>query len=188
MTINSYLSKRRVIFSLFFVIAGAFWIWISRLPSVIHNLDLIEAPQVGFKAPDFSLSTLSGDNFTLGETANSPIILNFWASWCPPCRTEMPDFQQAYLEFESQGLLFIAVNATNQDKLTDVISFTDQYQLTFPILLDQTGSTSRAYNIHSLPTTYFIDSQGIIKNILIGGPIPLSLLRIQANILLEENN
>ena len=188
MTVNSYLYKRRVFLSIIIVIAGAFWIWFSRSPSPFQKQELIKAPQVGFKAPDLSLDSLSGENIILSEITNSPVVLNFWASWCPPCRTEMPDFQQAYLEYKNQGVLFIAVNATNQDKLDDVLSFTNQHQLTFPILLDHSGITSKTYNVHSLPTTYFIDNQGIIRKIIIGGPIPLSLLRIQIDYLIEENN
>ena len=98
----------------------------------------------------------------------------------------MAAFQEAFQEYGESDLQIIAINSTNQDSLTDVLRFIEEHGITFPIPLDQTGAVSRDYLIHSLPTTYFIDKNGIIKEVIIGGPIPLSLLRIQASQLLAE--
>jgi len=98
----------------------------------------------------------------------------------------MPAFQEAFNEYGGSDLQIIAINATNQDSLTDVTQFIEEYGISFPILLDLSGTVSRDYLVHSLPTTYFIDKNGVIKEIIIGGPIPLSLLRIQASQLLTE--
>jgi len=113
-------------------------------------------------------------------------MVNFWASWCPPCRAEMPAFQQIVEEYHSTDLIIAAVNLTNQDSLSDAREFINKYQLTFPILFDSNGSASQAYNVYSLPTTFFINRQGYIQKIIIGGPIPISLLRVELDKLLEE--
>jgi len=98
----------------------------------------------------------------------------------------MPDFQQAYIEYSDTDLVLISINSTSQDSLQDVLSFVESYQLTFPILLDTTGIVTRTFNVHSLPTTFFIDRSRIITKVLIGGPIPLSLMRVEINKLLLD--
>ncbi|MCJ7732949.1 MAG: TlpA family protein disulfide reductase [Anaerolineales bacterium] len=184
---KTYLSARKTFYSVALLLAGVFWIWFSRLPISAGFQTSIEAPQNGFQAPGFTLSTLEGKELDLEDLRGNPIILNFWASWCPPCRAEMPDFQQTYQEFQETDLQIIAINATDQDSLKGMMAFVNQHNLKFPIILDSTGETSQAYHVHSLPTSYFIDREGRIKDIIVGGPIPLSLLRIQAIQLIEGN-
>lgn len=162
------------------------WMWSSRLPPSAQSSFTLEAPQENFLAPDFQLPSMDNSEISLSELRGRPIILNFWASWCPPCRAEMPAFQEAWQEYSGTDLVIIAVNATQQDSLSDVRNFIDQYQLGFPILLDRDGSVSATYQIQSLPTTFMINREGIITTELIGGPLPLSLLRVQAEQLLEE--
>ncbi len=183
---KTYLQKLRVPLSVLLMIAGLGWIWLSRPPVDSSSFLPIEAAQVGFIAPDFSLTSLDSQEIRLSDFEGTPVILNFWASWCPPCKAEMPAFQQTSLEFPAEYMQIIAINATNQDSLNDVQQFVEQNGITFPIPLDQTGLTSMDYLVHSLPTTYFIDKNGVIKDIIIGGPIPLSLLRIQATQLLTD--
>ena len=183
---KTYLTKLRIPLSVAILVAGLAWIWSSRFPVTTRPSSHIEAAQVGFLAPDFTLSVLDSQDIGLADLIGKPVILNFWASWCPPCKAEMPDFQEAFQEYRSSDLQIIAINSTNQDSLYDVSKFIEEHEISFPIPLDLTGSVSRDYSIHSLPTTYFIDKNGVIQNIIIGGPIPLSLLRIQANQLLVE--
>lgn len=183
---KTYLNKYRIPFSVTLLVAGLFWIWFTRIPVDSRPSPSIEAAQVGFFAPKFNLSSLDSQEIVLIDFKGKPVILNFWASWCPPCKAEMPAFQQASQEFADSDLQIIAINATSQDSLADVSRFIEQHGITFPIPLDQTGSVSRDYLVHSLPTTYFIDKNGVIAEVIIGGPIPLSLLRIQANQLLTE--
>lgn len=144
------------------------------------------APQVGFYAPGIALNSLGGIELDLSNFDGAPVVINFWASWCPPCKAEMPDFQLAYQEYQETDLEIISVNSTFQDSLPDLILFVDQNQLTFPVLLDISGTATRSYNIHSLPTTFFIDRSGIIKNVIVGGPLPLSLIRVEINNLLQD--
>jgi thiol-disulfide isomerase/thioredoxin len=168
------------------LLVGAGWIWFSRIPSESGASQSLSVPQEGFLAPDFNLTTLSGDNFVLSQHRGYPVIINFWASWCPPCRAEMPAFQQAFAEYEEQGLMIAAVNATYQDSRSEATAFASENKLIFPIPLDTTGAVSRSYNLYSLPTTVFIDSQGIIRKIIIGGPIPTALLRVEVEKLIQE--
>ena len=169
-----------------YLAAGLVWIWFSRTSIETRTDSLIEAAQVGFLAPDFTLSSINSQDIVLENFKGKPVILNFWASWCPPCKAEMPAFQEAFQEYSSSEIQFIAVNVSNQDSITNVSKFIEEYDITFPIPLDRTGEVSDDYLIHSLPTTYFIDINGVIKKIIIGGPIPLSLLRIQASRLLTD--
>jgi peroxiredoxin len=162
------------------------WVWFSRIPASAQSTQTIEAPKNNFLAPLFTLKTLDEKTVSLEDLRGQPIILNFWASWCPPCRAEMPDFQEAWQEYGGTDLIIIGINATYQDSLREVNSFVNQNHLEFPILLDPDGRVSGLYNIHSLPTTFIIDQEGIIRKTLIGGPIPLSLLRIEADKLLQE--
>jgi thiol-disulfide isomerase/thioredoxin len=184
--VKPYLKKLSVPVSLFILASGLAWVWLGRVPVGQNISPSIEAPQVGFYAPDFRLSGLDSEDLGLMDFEGSPLILNFWASWCPPCQAEMPAFQQVADEFANSDLQIIAVNATHQDSIADVHQFVEQYELTLPILLDQAGAVSRDYLIHSLPTTFFIGKDGLITEIVIGGPVPLSLLRIQADQLLSD--
>ena len=182
---KTYLNKLRIPISVVVLLTGLAWIWLSRLPEGSSSNSL-EAAQVGFSAPGFALTSLDDQKIGMVDFKGKPVILNFWASWCPPCKAEMPAFQQASLEFSDSDLQIIAINATNQDSILEVRKFIEQYEITFPIPLDTTGSISRHYLVHSLPTTYFIDRNGVIVDVIIGGPIPLSLLRIQANQLITD--
>ncbi len=114
------------------------------------------------------------------------MLINLWTSWCPPCKAEMPALQRVYEDYQEQGLEILAVNATNQDRLADAAAFAGQLGLTFPILFDEDGEVSLLYQLRSLPTTYFIDRQGIIQDVVIGGPMSEALLRIRIDQLLEE--
>lgn len=180
------MKKRNILISASILAAGLVWIWLSRIPNESKPHSSIEAPQVGFLAPDFVLSGLDYQDISLSDFKGTPVILNFWASWCPPCKAEMPSFEKAYQEFSGSGLKIIAINATSQDSIADVSFFIEEYGITFPVPLDKTGEVSNDFLVHSLPTTYFIDKDGLIREIIIGGPIPLSLLRIQADQLLAE--
>jgi thiol-disulfide isomerase/thioredoxin len=182
----SYQFTRKLFFAIVILLISAGWIWTSRVQPV-SEISSLSAPQVGFLAPKLSLPSLTGSQLALEDFRGSPTILNFWASWCPPCRTEMPAFQQIYQEYEAHNLVIVAVNTTFQDSKADLENFVTNNRLSFYILLDNTGVVSASYNIYSLPTTYFIDSQGYIRNIIIGGPIPPALLRNQVDLLLMDN-
>jgi peroxiredoxin len=166
---------QRIIFYILVLVAGAAWIILSADGNVSNTV--MPAPQAGFSAPDFTLKTASGETYTLSDLQGQAVLVNIWATWCPPCRAEMPAIQAMYDEYKEQGLVVLAINSTVQDNPLDIAPFVQQYSLTFPILLDETGEVSRAYQVRSLPSSYFINRQGIITEVVIGGPMSEALLR-----------
>ncbi|GMR10700.1 MAG: hypothetical protein BMS9Abin28_1522 [Anaerolineae bacterium] len=134
------------------------------------------AVRVGGIAPDFSLPDLNGERHSLGQHRGEAVILNFWATWCPPCRFEMPVLQQAFERYSDQGFVVLAVNLTESDDRDLVAPYRDELGLTFPILLDEESLVSGdLYRVLGIPTSVFIDRRGIVREIYIGA-IPLSEL------------
>lgn len=171
-------------FSIFILLVGAAWIWISIPPAGSTTQGEIQAPQRGFTAPDFTLETPGSELITLSDLRGKPVLINFWASWCPPCRSEMPAMQRVYDDLQEQGFTVLAVNSTHQDDLNAALTFAENLGLTFPILLDRDGSQGTLYGIRSLPTSFFIDPDGTIQDVVIGGPMSEALLRIRVEQLL----
>ena len=99
---------------------GVVWIWMSLVPPGSTTSGAIPAPQEGFLAPDFTLRTLDGGEITLSDLRGKAILLNFWATWCPPCRAEMPAMQKVYLDYGAGQFVILAVNNTHQDVKDDV--------------------------------------------------------------------
>jgi cytochrome c biogenesis protein CcmG, thiol:disulfide interchange protein DsbE len=146
---------------------GLGWIWANRLPGGERAAGraLPPAPAIGHPAPDFTLSTLDGEAFTLAELRGTPVVLNFWASWCPPCLAEMPELESASQRYAGQ----VAIIGVNQAERPHIVQrFISRMELTFPIPLDVDAAVSRKYLIRSLPTTFFIDADGIIRLVQIG--------------------
>ena len=130
----------------------------------------------GSPAPDFKLMTIDGKDIQLSDYKGKPVLINEWASWCPPCRLEMPGIQAAYEKYQGKGLVVLGIDLTVQDNLPDVSAFIRDYKLTFPILLDESGDVSaRLFGLRGLPTSYFIDSSGTLRHIQIGGMTPQQL-------------
>lgn len=178
------LSRRILLIGI--LLLGLGWIYFSRVESGQPTSGSIPAPQNGFPAPAFELTTLDGQVISTDNLRGRPIILNFWASWCAPCRAEMPTLQALAEDYREAGLLVLAVNATSQDRPADVSAFVSQHGLTFPILLDSEGRVNRLYQVHSLPTTFFIGRDGLIRDVVIGGPMSSASLRARADALIQE--
>ncbi|MBU5594127.1 TlpA family protein disulfide reductase [Amphibacillus sp. MSJ-3] len=117
--------------------------------------------EIGQLAPDFVLTTLSGDEVSLSDYRGQPLMLNFWATWCPPCRAEMPDMEKFY---QNTDVEILAINLTDTEAdINEVQEFVDKYDLTFPILLDEAIEVAMIYAIQPIPTSFMIDSEGIIR-------------------------
>lgn len=125
-------------------------------------------PVAGALAPDFTLDTLDGTHVTLSELRGRPVLINFWASWCTPCRIEMPDLVRAYEAYKDQGFLILGIDLTYQDSIPDVRAFVKEFKMTFPVLLDTSGEVSQGYRLLGLPLSVFVDREGIIRRIHIG--------------------
>ncbi len=122
----------------------------------------------GIPAPDFTLERLDGGSVRLWELRGKVVLLNFWATWCEPCRREMPLLAEIYRMYHPQGVEVLGVNLTSQDDLAEVRRFVAAFDLPFPILLDHNGRVERAYGLFGVPTTVFIDREGIIQRVVMG--------------------
>ena len=122
--------------------------------------------RVGDQAPDFSLSALDGTDVSLSELRGNGVLLNFWASWCGPCRAEMPYLQQIHDEWSYLGVVVLTVNL--EESPTTVKKFMTENHLTFPVLLDTQAEVAKAYGVSAIPTTLLIDKDGIIKERKVG--------------------
>jgi peroxiredoxin len=174
------------LFYAFVLLAGLWWIWASAVPGGETTGGSIPAPQAGFLAPDFTLNTLDGEAVTLSDLRGQVVLLNIWASWCPPCRAEMPAMQRVWEEYRARGVVVLAVNSTVQDTPADALNFVTENSLTFPIPLDTGGEVTRLYRVSSLPTSFFIGADGVIREVVIGGPMAEALLRSRVEQLLKE--
>ena len=119
-------------------------------------------------APDFRLKDLNGQNVTLSEFRGSPVMLNFWATWCGPCRTEIPLIQEIFEDekWSDKGLVILTIDGG--ETASAVKEFLNQYGVSFPVLLDETQEAFRDYNVRAIPSTFFIDKNGIISIVKIG--------------------
>lgn len=122
---------------------------------------------IGDQAPNFELVDLDGNKQRLSDYKGQGVFLNFWGSWCGPCKTEMPFMESQSKEFEGKGVHILALNL--KDTKLKAETFRDQYGLTFPIARDTDESVRRAYNVIPLPTTILINKDGIIEDIIPGG-------------------
>jgi peroxiredoxin len=144
-------------------------------------------PAPGKRAPALSLKNLAGETVTLADYRGQPVLLNFWASWCGPCQMEMPVFQwlAKNADWQAEDIVILAVN---QGESSDTVkAFASYYGLTFPLLLDTNYQASFAYNVRLLPTTFFIDKDGIIKEIKTGAIISTSDLEASLNDLISPD-
>ncbi len=169
------------------LVAAALWVvGTALLEPKTEAAELSTAPQEGFNAPGFTLNTLDQDSLTLEDLRGQAVILNFWASWCPPCQEEMPAMQSVYGTFADQGLQIVAVNLAFQDSAEAAQAFVDELGLSFPVVMDEDGDVARQYRISALPTTFFIDADGVIQEVVMGGPLSEALLYTRAESLLER--
>ncbi len=135
-------------------------------------------------APDWALESLDGDRLTLSGLRGQVVVLNFWATWCPPCRNEMPAIEEVYRTYRDQGLAVMAINVQEAEQQTR--AFVDEMGLTFPVLPDRDGSVSTIYRVTSLPTTFVIDRAGTIREIAVGGPLSRAYIASTVAPLLAE--
>jgi peroxiredoxin len=165
------------------IILGGGWISFSRAFTGGTGADSQAAssepaPVAGHPAPDFELKTLEGEMVRLSDFKGKPVLINFWATWCGPCRAEFPDFQKASVD-NADTLVIIGINNTSTDQKDQIPAFLEEFGVTFPIVLDETGETAKAYRVLGLPTSVFIDRNGIVSELFTG---PINKAYIEAKL------
>lgn len=118
-------------------------------------------------APDFVLKDMNGDVYTLRHYQGRPAIISFWATWCPPCRAELPSMNRAWKELEKENIAMVAVNVG--EDVDTVFEFTGDYPIDFDLLLDQDGSVTNRWPVKGVPTTFVIDAEGRLVYQAVGG-------------------
>ena len=123
-------------------------------------------PRVGDRAPDFVLKDLDGRKYRLSDYRGKGVFLNFWGTYCEPCKDEMPAMDRQYQIYKEQGVEILAVNVGESELA--IQKFIDEYNLSFPVIVDETGDVQKAYGIYPLPATFLIDPEGMIVDYIEG--------------------
>ncbi|ETT40477.1 MULTISPECIES: TlpA family protein disulfide reductase [Paenibacillus] len=126
-----------------------------------------ELPKTGYQAPNFSLQALDGQTYSLQSLNGKPVVINFWASWCGPCKIEAPELVRLYDKYKARIEIY-AVNVTASDSIEGAKAFAQDFGFQFPVLIDEKGEVAQKYAIRPIPTTLFVNSEGIIIEQVIG--------------------
>jgi len=166
---------------------GAVWTFLARVPPAATTGGAPPpSAREGFSAPEFTLDLLGGGQVTLSNLRGKVVMVNLWASWCPPCRAEMPAIENVYRAYKNKGFEVLAVNTTYQDGEAEAEAFAQSYGLTFPIPLDRTGAVSNRYLLRALPSTFFVSRDGVIRSVVVGGPMSEAVIQSKVEELLKE--
>jgi cytochrome c biogenesis protein CcmG, thiol:disulfide interchange protein DsbE len=157
--------------------AGMAWTAASRVTT-----DQATRDRARRATPDIILDTLDGGQFKLSDQIGQPVVVNFWATWCLPCRAEMPAFEEVYRNHRDQGLVVVGVDVAESPDV--VAKFVSEAGATFPIALDVSGEVTELYRIQGMPTTFFVGRDGKIKDTVIGGPLTKAAIESKVNDLL----
>ena len=122
--------------------------------------------RVNRPAPDFSLTTFEGDTISLADLRGKPVIINFWASWCPPCRIEAPLIERTWRAYKDRGLMFLGINI--QDRKEDALNYMQEFDITYPNGPDPAGEIAIDYGVSGLPVTFFINKKGEVVRRWVG--------------------
>lgn len=167
---NNYLNNKRLTSMALAIIIGlltftAHTAWDDQ-PKLGHSLTPVRTPVA---APDFTLEDMDEELHSLKDLRGKVILLNFWATWCPPCRREMPSMERVYQKLSGEDFTVIAINQMEDGD--HVFAYIGQLEVdpTFMILFDKESKVSKSYRVNGLPTTYLIDKQGKIRYRAIGG-------------------
>ncbi len=121
---------------------------------------------VGREAPDFSFPTMEGQTARLSDYRGQVVLVNVWATWCGPCRMEVPDLVAAYQQYKDRGFTVLAVN--QGEPREQVLAFAGHFGMSFPVLLDEEGHIRSHYPYRGIPTTFVVDREGVVRNIWVG--------------------
>ncbi len=149
---------------LFVALAGGAWIHATRFTTDVIPASI--APRVNFAMPAFTLNTLDGNTLASENLRGKIVLVNFWATWCPPCRSEMPLLQSIAKEYATKDVVVIAIDV-GEDRAT-VMQYAQNLGLTFPILLDEQTNVATTFQVSAMPTSFFVDREGVIRAAYLG--------------------
>jgi cytochrome c biogenesis protein CcmG/thiol:disulfide interchange protein DsbE len=153
-------------------VLGAAWIGMTRVQASAPVAAGAPSAQVGSEAPDFALQTVDGGTLALSDLHGTPVVVNFWATWCPPCRAEIPALEAAHRDLGGE----VVVLGVDVGEGAGVVGdFVDEVGVTYPVALDADQGVARTYRVRAFPTTYFIDARGVIVDVH-AGPLNEPLL------------
>jgi peroxiredoxin len=132
---------------------------------LVTDLDTF-APEVGALAPPFTTTNIDGEVVNLLELRGSPVIINFWATWCGPCAAEMPELQAFYEARQRDGIRMLGINLS--EGIEQILPWVEQYRLTLDVLLDPHGEIAGVYRLRGQPSTYIVSPEGVITHIFYG--------------------
>ena len=181
---------RNVATAVIFAVVAAAVVWLFAIPSADAETSQAVSlkatasgppPQIGKPAPDFRTFALDGSPVELSSYQGHPVWITFWATWCPPCRAEAPDIEAAYHQYKDQGLIILAVNVG--EDLATVRDYVQRLGLTFTIAGDPTTEVSAIYRVRGLPTHFFINSDGVLRDWRMGALGPKTIQQELAKVL-----
>jgi len=163
---------------------GIMFLLLLREPASASTQDFWAVPaKVNYPAPELTLTDLNGTSVSLNDHRGSVVLVNLWATWCPPCREEMPTLLAFYEKYKSEGFVLIAID--QGETVEQVIPFVDEFQLTFPVWLDVTSSAGRVFNTMNLPSSYVVNRNGQVRLMWIGGISEKNLEKFVPDIIKE---
>ena len=165
--------SRLALATVFLVVGGVLWLAVtSRIQRSAFRAQSHNVPKVGFQAgdlaPDFALSTLDSHSVRLSDLRGHPVLLNFWATWCAPCRVEMPWLAELDQKYRTQGLQIVGVSLDDPSDVKDVDSFAKQRGVRYQLLLGNSATADAYGGVRFMPETFFIDSEGKITKATTG--------------------
>ncbi len=139
-------------------------------PQLDANIDasLPIAPEIGAVAPNFSLTTVNGEQISLHDLRGKTVLVNYWVTWCVPCIEEMPILEKLHQEFQDEDFVMLSINGISQDDLSKVMNTLGEFGVTFPVVLDEGDAVYNEFQVRFMPTSFFIDPEGVIRYIQLG--------------------
>jgi cytochrome c biogenesis protein CcmG/thiol:disulfide interchange protein DsbE len=180
-------SRYFVWFAVLLVALGAAWTIAARVPASEAGDTQMASPREGFPAPNFVLNNFDGESVALDSLRGQVVVLNVWASWCGPCRAEMPALQRVYAANRARGFVVLGVNSTIQDTEANARAFAREMNVSFPLVFDRDGAVTTRYHVQALPTTFILDRRGVIRSLIIGGPLSEATIVSKIETLLAES-
>ncbi len=151
-------------FALPIVPVGVVVVWLAFLVAARNA-----PPRIGGTAPDFSLPSTDGQTISLAAQRGKPTVVLFVASWCEVCREEMPTMVETFQAHQEHIVVFLGVDVYEEDQVAQ--RFQREFQIPFPLLVDANGEVTEQYRVNGTPTTFFIDPDGILRDVVVGGPL-----------------